>query len=107
VSEEELEKRRLLSTDGYVSAFVQVDLKKCKVVGDVSVSASPLLQREIDLKKIQAIASDAVGAEMQGGEKNTKKLEQELKRSLSAYLGRNTQRKPIIIPAVSSVGTTK
>lgn len=107
VSEEELEKRRLLSTDGYISAFVPVDLKKCKVVGEVSVSASPLLQREIDLKKIQVIASDAVGAEMQGGEKNTKKLEQELKRSLSAYLGRNTQRKPIIIPAVSSVGTTK
>lgn len=107
VGEEELEKRRQLSTDGYVSVFIPVDLKKCRVVGEVSVSASLLLQREIDLKKIQSITANAVEAEMQGGEKNTKKLEQELKRSLNAYLGRNTQRRPVVIPAISSVGSVK
>ena len=104
ITEDELEKRRILSEEGFVSSFVVVDTDRNEVISGPKIYLNAVAEDETELKELRAqIVLDLENA-MLSGTKDTYQLQQKMRRTLGGWIGRKLRRRrPMIVPVVADL----
>ncbi len=103
LTEEDLEKRRILSEEGFVSAFVVVDSENHDVVTEPKIFLNAVAEDESSIESVKdQIVRDLEDALIHGNT-NTQKLQQVMRRTLGAWISRKWHRRPMIVPVVADI----
>lgn len=105
LTDEELEKRRILGTEGFVSSFVVVDTSRSDVVSGPKIFVNAMAEDESDFEKIRHQIVQQLEDAMIHGERDTYKLQQIMRRVLGGWIARALRRKPMIVPVVADVAS--
>ena len=100
---EELEKRRILGTEGFVSCFAVVDTDAAEVVSGPKVYLNAVAEDESEFEKVRHQIVEQLRDAMMTGTKDTHKLQQIMRRTLGGWVSRELKRKPMIVPVVADV----
>ena len=103
LTDEELEKRRILGTEGFVSSFVVVNTDSADVVAGPKIYLNAVAEDESDFEKIRSQIVFQLQDAMMHGEKDTYKLQQIMRRTLGSWIARALRRKPMIVPVVANI----
>ncbi len=103
LTDEELEKRRILGTEGFVSSFVVVNTDSADVVAGPKIYLNAVAEDESDFEKVRSQIVFQLQDAMMHGEKDTHKLQQIMRRTLGSWIARALRRKPMIVPVVANI----
>lgn len=103
LTDEELEKRRILGTEGFVSSFVVVNTDSADVVEGPKIYLNAVAEDESDFEKVRSQIVFQLQDAMMHGEKDTHKLQQIMRRTLGSWIARALRRKPMIVPVVADL----
>lgn len=103
LTDEELEKRRILGTEGFVSSFVVVNTDSADVVAGPKIYLNAVAEDESDFEKVRSQIVFQLQDSMMHGEKDTHKLQQIMRRTLGSWIARALRRKPMIVPVVADL----
>ena len=103
LTDEELEKRRILGTEGFVSCFAVVDTDAAEVVSGPKVYLNAVAEDESEFEKVRHQIVEQLRDAMMTGTKDTHKLQQIMRRTLGGWVSRELKRKPMIVPVVADV----
>ena len=103
LTDEELEKRRILGTEGFVSSFVVVDTANANVVSGPKIFLNAVAEDEADFEKVRHQIVEQLQDAMMHGERDTYKLQQVMRRTLGSWIARALRRKPMIVPVVADI----
>ena len=103
LTDEELEKRRMLGTEGFVSCFAVVDTDAAEVVSGPKVYLNAVAEDESEFEKVRHQIVEQLRDAMMTGTKDTHKLQQIMRRTLGGWVSRELKRKPMIVPVVADV----
>ncbi len=103
LTDEELEKRRILGTEGFVSSFVVVNTDSADVVTGPKIYLNAVAEDESDFEKVRSQIVFQLQDAMMHGEKDTHKLQQIMRRTLGSWIARALRRKPMIVPVVADL----
>ncbi len=103
LTEEELEKRRILGTEGFVSCFVVVDTETADVVSGPKIYLNAVAEDESEFDKVRHQIVEQLQDAMMTGTKDTYKLQQTMRRTLGSWVARQLHRKPMIVPVVADI----
>ncbi len=103
LTDEELEKRRILGTEGFVSCFAVVDTDAAEVISGPKVYLNAVAENESEFEKVRHQIVEQLRDAMMTGTKDTHKLQQIMRRTLGGWVSRELKRKPMIVPVVADV----
>lgn len=103
LTDEELEKRRILGTEGFVSSFVVVNTDSADVVAGPKIYLNAVAEDESDFEKVRSQIVFQLQDAMMHGEKDTHKLQQIMRRTLGSWIARALRRNPMIVPVVADL----
>lgn len=103
LTDEELEKRRILGTEGFVSSFVVVDTEHADVVSGPKIFLNAVAEDEADFEKVRHQIVEQLQDAMMRGEHDTYKLQQIMRRTLGSWVARALRRKPMLVPVVADI----
>ncbi|KXA22474.1 hypothetical protein HMPREF3208_00286 [Gardnerella vaginalis] len=103
LTDEELEKRRILGTEGFVSSFVVVDTEHADVVSGPKIFLNAVAEDEADFEKVRHQIVEQLQDAMMHGEHDTHKLQQIMRRTLGSWIARALRRKPMLVPVVADI----
>ena len=103
LTDEELEKRRILGSEGFVSSFVVVDTETSEVVNGPKIFLNAVAEDESEFDQVRTQIVSALEDAMIHGTKDTHKLQQIMRRSLGSWISRKLRRKPMIVPVVADI----
>ena len=103
LTDEELEKRRILGTEGFVSCFAVVDTDAAEVVSGPKVYLNAVAEDESEFEKVRHQIVEQLRDAMMTGTKDTHTLQQIMRRTLGGWVSRELKRKPMIVPVVADV----
>ena len=103
LTDEELEKRRILGSEGFVSSFVVVDTEASEVVNGPKIFLNAVAEDESEFDQVRTQIVSALEDAMIHGTKDTHKLQQIMRRSLGSWISRKLRRKPMIVPVVADI----
>ncbi|KFI44852.1 ribonuclease J [Bifidobacterium bohemicum] len=103
LTDEELEKRKILGTEGFVSCFAVVDTDKCNVVTEPKIYLNAMAEDASDFNDVRGQIVRQLEDEMLHGTRDTYKLQQLMRRTLGGWVSRKLHRKPMIVPVVADV----
>lgn len=103
LTDEELEKRRILGTEGFVSSFVVVDTEHADVVSGPKIFLNAVAEDEADFEKVRHQIVEQLQDAMMRGEHDTHKLQQIMRRTLGSWVARALRRKPMLVPVVADI----
>ena len=104
ITEDELEKRRILSEEGFVSSFVVVDTDRNEVISGPKIYLNAVVEDESEFNEVRAqIVLDLENA-MLSGTKDTYQLQQKMRPTLGGWIGRKLRRRrPMTVPVVADL----
>ncbi|MBQ9687592.1 MAG: ribonuclease J [Aeriscardovia sp.] len=105
LTDDELEKRRILGTEGFVSSFVVVDTRKKAVIKGPRIFLNAVAEDEEEFRQIRSKIIQVLEDAMMRGEHDTIKLQQLMRHTLGAWISRTLHRKPMIVPVVTDLAT--
>lgn len=103
LTDEELEKRRILGTEGFVSSFVVVDTEHADVVSGPKIFLNAVAEDEADFEKVRHQIVEQLQDAMMRGEHDAHKLQQIMRRTLGSWVARALRRKPMLVPVVADI----
>lgn len=103
LTDEELEKRRILGTEGFVSSFVVVDTEHADVVSGPKIFLNAVAEDEADFEKVRHQIVEQLQDAMMRGEHDIYKLQQIMRRTLGSWVARALRRKPMLVPVVADI----
>lgn len=103
LTDEELEKRRILGTEGFVSSFVVVDTQTASVVSGPKIFLNAVAEDESEFDKVRHQIIEQLQDAMMTGTHDTYKLQQLMRRTLGSWVARQLHRKPMIVPVVADI----
>lgn len=103
LTDEELEKRRILGTEGFVSCFAVVDTDAAEVISGPKVYLNAVAEDESEFEKVRHQIVEQLRDAMMTGTKDTHKLQQIMRCTLGGWVSRELKRKPMIVPVVADV----
>ena len=103
LTDDELEKRRILGTEGFVSAFVVVDTDNHEVVTGPKIYLNAVAEDESEFDKVRHQIAEQLNDAMMQGTRDTYKLQQIMRRTLGGWVARQLHRKPMIVPVVADI----
>lgn len=103
LTDEELEKRRILGTEGFVSSFVVVDTEHAEVVTGPKIFLNAVAEDESEFDKVRHQIVEQLEDAMMQGTRDTYKLQQIMRRTLGGWIARRLRRKPMIVPVVADI----
>ena len=103
LTDDELEKRRILGTEGFVSAFVVVDTDNHEVVTGPKIYLNAVAEYESEFDKVRHQIAEQLNDAMMQGTRDTYKLQQIMRRTLGGWVARQLHRKPMIVPVVADI----
>ena len=102
-TDEELEKRRSLGTEGFVSAFAVVDTDEREVISGPKIYLNAMAEDESEFDKVRHRIVEQLNDAMMQGTKDTYKLQQIMRRTLGGWIAHQLRRKPMIVPVVADI----
>ncbi|WEV53315.1 ribonuclease J [Bifidobacterium sp. ESL0704] len=103
LTDEELEKRKILGTEGFVSIFAVVDTDAKNVISGPKVYMNAIPDDESDLDKVRRQIVGQLEDAMMQGTHDTHKLQQIMRRTIGGWVSRQLHRKPMIVPVIADV----
>lgn len=103
LTDEELEKRRILGSEGFVSCFAVVDTDAAEVVSGPKVYLNAVAEDEKEFEKVRHQIVEQLRDAMMTGTKDVHKLQQIMRRTLGGWVARELHRKPMIVPVVADI----
>ena len=103
LTDEELEKRRILGTEGFVSSFVVVDTETADVITGPKIYLNAVAEDESEFDKVRHQIVGQLQDAMMQGTRDTYKLQQIMRRTLGGWVARQLHRKPMIVPVVADI----
>jgi ribonuclease J len=103
LTDEELEKRRILGEEGFVSSFVVVDTEVAEVVKGPRIFLNAVAEDESQFEQIKSQIVDDLENAMIRGTKDTYQLQQMMRRTLGSWVARHLHRRPMIVPVVADL----
>ena len=103
LTDEELEKRRILGTEGFVSSFVVVDTETADVISGPKIYLNAVAEDESEFDKVRHQIVEQLQDAMMQGTHDTYKLQQIMRRTLGSWVARQLHRKPMIVPVVADI----
>ncbi|MDF7664261.1 ribonuclease J [Bifidobacterium sp. ESL0763] len=103
LTDEELEKRKILGTEGFVSIFAVVDTDAKNVISGPKVYMNAIPDDESDLDKVRRQIVQQLEDAMMQGTHDTHKLQQIMRRTIGSWVSRQLHRKPMIVPVVADI----
>ncbi len=103
LTDDELEKRRILGSEGFVSCFAVVDTDAKDVISGPKVYLNAVAEDEKSFEKVRYQIIEQLQDAMMGGTKDVHKLQQIMRRTLGSWVARELHRKPMIVPVVADV----
>ena len=103
ITDEELEKRRILGTEGFVSSFVVVDTETADVITGPKIYLNAVAEDESEFDKVRHQIVEQLQDAMMQGTKDTHRLQQIMRRTLGGWIARQLHRKPMIVPVVADI----
>ena len=107
LTDEELEKRRILGTEGFVSSFVVVDTETADVITGPKIYLNAVAEDESEFDKVRHQIVEQLQDAMMQGTRDTYKLQQIMRRTLGGWVARQLHRKPMIVPVVADIARNK
>ena len=102
LTDEELEKRRILGTEGFVSSFVVVDTETADVITGRR-STSTRSRRRKRVRQGPSPDRRAAAGRDDAGHARHLQLQQIMRRTLGGWVARQLHRKPMIVPVVADI----
>lgn len=103
LTDEELEKRRILGEEGFVSAFVVVDTESHDVVKGPRIFLNAVAEDESEFDQVKSQIVQQLEDAMMNGTNDTHKLQQIMRRTLGTWVSRKLHRRPMIVPVVADI----
>lgn len=103
LTEQELEERKVLGTQGFASAFVVVDSRTNEVVKGPRIFFNAVPEDVTGLDQIRASITDALVSAMQDGVTDIPQLQQTVRRVFGDWVSRELHRRPMIVPVVTDL----
>jgi len=103
VTEDELQDRRVLSSEGFISVFAVVDLKKGKLLSEPHIHARGVAEEEERFETILPEVAAALEASLADGQRDLNRLQQVVRRTVGQWAGKKLRRRPMIVPVVTAV----
>ena len=105
LTDEELEKRRILGSEGFVSSFVVVDTETSEVVSGPKIFLNAVAEYASEFEQVRTQIVSALEDAMIHGAKDTHRLQQVMRRTLGSWIARKLRRKPMIVPVVADIAS--
>ncbi len=103
ITDEELEKRKILGTEGFVSCFVVVDTSEAAVIKGPRIFLNTVAEDAADFKPIRNKIVSTLEDAMIHGEKEPNKLQQMVRHTLGGWVSRSLHRRPMIVPVITDI----
>ena len=103
LTDEDLEKRRILGTEGFVSSFVVVNTDTADVLSGPKIYLNAVAEDESEFEKVRHQIVEQLQDAMMQGTRDTHKLQQIMRRTLGSWVARQLHRKPVIVPVVADI----
>ncbi|MCI1915290.1 MAG: RNase J family beta-CASP ribonuclease, partial [Bifidobacteriaceae bacterium] len=103
LTDDELEKRRILGEEGFVSSFVVVDTENHEVVKGPRIFLNAVAEDESEFDQVKSQIIEQLEDAMMGGNKDIHKLQQMMRRTLGGWVARKLHRRPMIVPVVADI----
>jgi ribonuclease J len=103
LTDDELEKRRILGTEGFVSIFAVVDTDNSDVVSGPKIYLNAMAEDASEFAQVRRQIIQQLEDAMMQGTKDTYKLQQLMRRTIGSWVARQLHRKPMVVPVVADI----
>ena len=100
ITEEDLQDRRILSQEGFISVFVVVDPNTGLISAGPEIRARAFAEEDHVFDDVKPQIESALLAAAREGSRDTHALQQVIRRSVGGWVSKTHRRKPMIIPVV-------
>ncbi|MCQ9367706.1 ribonuclease J [Brevibacterium sp. 50QC2O2] len=100
VTEADLEDRRVLAGEGFVSVFLTVDAKNQSILAGPVIHTRGVAENDKVFDTIKPKITEAIQDALNKGTKDEYKLQQAIRRTLGRWISSKLRRKPMIVPMV-------
>ena len=100
ITEEDLQDRRILSQEGFISVFVVVDPNTGLISAGPEIRARAFAEEDHVFDDVKPQIESALLAAAREGIRDTHSLQQVIRRSVGGWVSKTHRRKPMIIPVV-------
>lgn len=102
ITEEDLQDRRLLSQEGFISIFAVIDPETGRVVVGPEIRAKAYAEDDHVFDDVKPLIEIALAEAAREGIRDTYAMQQVIRRTIGTWVNRNHRRRPVIIPVVIS-----
>ena len=102
ITEEDLQDRRILSEEGFISIYVVIDPETGKVVVGPEIRARAFAEEDHVFDNVKPLIEKALAAAAHDGVRDTYALQQVIRRTIGTWVAKAHRRRPMIIPVVVS-----
>jgi ribonuclease J len=103
LTDEELEKRRILGTEGFVSSFVVVNTDMADVITGPKIYLNAVAEDASEFDSVRSKIVEQLQDAMMQGTKDTYKLQQIMRRTIGSWVARQLHRQPMVVPVVADI----
>lgn len=103
ITESQLKDRRILGDEGFISVFVVVDVASGKVVAEPEIHERGFADDDDIFNEVRPQISAALEEAMAQKTKETRQLQQVVRRTVGQWVSRSHRRRPMILPVVVEV----
>lgn len=103
ITESQLKDRRILGDEGFISVFVVVDINSGKVVAEPEIHERGFADDDDIFNEVRPLIKTALEEALAGKTKETRQLQQVVRRTVGQWVSRSHRRRPMILPVVVEV----
>lgn len=102
ITEDDLQDRRLLAQEGFISIFAVIDPETGRVVVGPEIRAKAYAEDDHVFDDVKPLIEIALAEAAKEGIRDTYAMQQVIRRTIGTWVNRNHRRRPVIIPVVVS-----
>jgi ribonuclease J len=102
ITEDDLQDRRLLSQEGFISIFAVIDPDNGRVVVGPEIRAKAYAEDDHVFDDVKPLIEAALAEAANEGVRDPYAMQQVIRRTIGGWVSRNHRRRPVIIPVVIS-----
>jgi len=102
IGDAELEHRRILGEEGFISAIAAVNLHSMELVSEPQITARGFFEGDAVFDDIAAELTEALRGALADGAEDTHELQQLMRRLIGRWVNKTYRRRPMIVPVVIS-----
>ena len=102
IGDAELEHRRILGEEGFISAIAAVNLHSMELVSEPQITARGFFEGDAVFDDIAAELTEALRGALADGAEDTHELQQLMRRLIGRCVNKTYRRRPMIVPVVIS-----